>query len=174
MLQEIAIRTTTEEEHLLVSRILSGEHTKEDLASLRELMRQNPGKLSRQVDLCTLAVNGAIQIISRESDLLAELLWNLCRVMVTDLGAAEVLPVEKLLIDQIVMAWLRHYDIEARYTAIHDGDCTIAQAKYWEQRLSASQRRYLRAIETHARVGKLLRSVSLQVNIGEKQVNVAG
>jgi hypothetical protein len=38
--------------------------------------------------------------------------------------------------------------------------------------LSATQRRYLRAIESLARVRKL--HITLQINIGEKQVNIAG
>ena len=42
-----------------------------------------------------------------------------------------------------------------------------------DRKLSAAQRRYLRACETLARVRKL-RLPTLQVNIGEKQVNVAG
>jgi hypothetical protein len=53
---------------------------------------------------------------------------------------------------------------------------TLEQGEYWEKRLSAAQRRYLRACETLARVRKLtLGTLALQVNIaaaGGQQVNM--
>ena len=45
--------------------------------------------------------------------------------------------------------------------------------EFWERRLSMSQRRSLQACETLAKVRKM-KLPSVQLNIGEKQVNVAG
>ena len=52
----------------------------------------------------------------------------------------------------------------------------FVEVEYWEKRLSASQRRYLRACETLARVRKITRT-TMQINIaeeGSQQVNIAG
>jgi len=84
---------------------------------------------------------------------------------------------ERLLIEQVVLCWLRMFVTEQRYTNIVEGaKLTMREADFWERRLSAVQRRYLRACETLARVRKLVRS-TVQVNIaaeGGKQLNVAG
>ena len=70
------------------------------------------------------------------------------------------------------LCWLRLQLIEQQYSGVQAGNMTLPQGDYWERRLSAAQRRYLRAVETLARVRRL-RVPALQVNIGEKQVNIA-
>lgn len=96
-----------------------------------------------------------------------------------ELGYNEATPLERLLIDHVVTCWLRQQDTELRYTRMMtNGDTTLAQGDYWERRLSGAQRRYLRAVETLAKVRRLLRLPPvMQVNIageGGQQVNVAG
>ncbi len=80
-------------------------------------------------------------------------------------------PLERLLIQQIVLAWLK-----LAYTEHHHrhflmtGNVPITQSDFWERRLSAAQRRFLRASETLARVRRL-QLPAVQVNIAEQQVN---
>jgi len=83
---------------------------------------------------------------------------------------------EQLLIDHAVLCWLRLQDAEAAYSAAMERSLPLDHADYWDRHLSAAQRRYLRALETLARVRRLL-NPTLQVNIaadGGQQVNVAG
>lgn len=92
-----------------------------------------------------------------------------------ELGYSTAPMLEKLLIEQVALCWLRQNITELRLTsATHGG--TVGQCEYWEKCLSASQRRYLRACETLARVRKLtLGTLALQVNIaaaGGQQVNL--
>lgn len=78
---------------------------------------------------------------------------------------------ERLLIQQVVIAWLHLGYIEYQYsTVVTTPDLTIKRGEYWERRLSAAQRRYLRATETLARVRRL-QLPAVQVNIGAQQVN---
>jgi hypothetical protein len=79
-----------------------------------------------------------------------------------------------MLIEQIALCWLRLSIVEVRH-ADHttSGSIGISQADYWDRALSAAQRRYLRAIESLARVRRLLHPNAVQVNIGAQQVNVA-
>jgi hypothetical protein len=78
---------------------------------------------------------------------------------------------ERLLVQQAVMAWLHLGYIEYQYSAMTtETGLTMKRAEYWERRLSAAQRRYLRATETLARVRRL-QLPAVQVNIGAQQVN---
>lgn len=78
---------------------------------------------------------------------------------------------EGLLVQQVVVAWLYLSYVEYQYAAMTTLEgMTIQRAEYWERRLSAAQRRYLRATETLARVRRL-QLPAVQVNIGAQQVN---
>lgn len=97
-----------------------------------------------------------------------------------ELGYPDAPTLERLLIEQVALCWLRLNLLEQGYTNATMGSsrASYASLNYWERRLSAAQRRYLRACETLARVRKLARNTpALQVNIaaeGGQQVNVAG
>ena len=92
------------------------------------------------------------------------------------LGYDHAPEIERLLIDQVILCWLRLNLLEQRYTSIRNERAIgIDQAAFLERRLSAVQRRFLRAVETLARVRKVTRqTVAFQVNIGGQQVNVMG
>ena len=84
---------------------------------------------------------------------------------------------EKLLIEQIILCWMRMYIMDNAYTynLMNEGSFSLDKAQYWERILSSTQNRFLRAIETLARIRKITQA-TLQVNIaadGGKQVNVA-
>lgn len=96
-----------------------------------------------------------------------------------DLGYDNAPVMEKLLIDNIVLAWLRWQWNEFQIiTFMGKGEVRMSVVEFWERRLSAAQRRYLRACESLARVRRLSSSrPAVQVNIagdGGQQVNVAG
>lgn len=76
--------------------------------------------------------------------------------------------VEKMLIDHILIAWLRLQQAEWRNLNATLGEHTHTTGEYWDKRLSAAQGRYLRAVETLARVRRL--NVTLQVNIAQQQI----
>lgn len=78
---------------------------------------------------------------------------------------------EKMLVQQVALCWLKLAYTERHHEHyLTTGSTTVTQADFWERRLSAAQRRYLRACETLARVRRL-QLPAVQVNIAEKQVN---
>ena len=78
---------------------------------------------------------------------------------------------ERLIIRQIVGCWLRLSYVEYVYgRAVIAGQQTLNQADFWERRLSAAQRRYLRAAESLARVRRM-NLPAMQVNIAAQQIN---
>ncbi len=83
---------------------------------------------------------------------------------------------EQLLIDNVINRWLRYQWVEYCLASSIGQQASYDQVNHWERRLSATQRRYLRACETLARVRKISGS-TYQINIakdGGQQINVAG
>jgi hypothetical protein len=64
------------------------------------------------------------------------------------------------------------YATQWRYEATIGGNPSLRQAEFWERRLTSVQRRYLRAIETLARVRKVAPK-ALMVNVAQQQINAA-
>jgi hypothetical protein len=93
-----------------------------------------------------------------------------------NLGYDDAPMIEKLMIDNIVNCWFRQYWVEYQLAGFMGRDVSMSVVEWWEKRLSATQRRYLRACGTLARIRKITRA-TLQINIaeeGSQQVNIAG
>lgn len=99
------------------------------------------------------------------------------QVLKKDLGYDEAPLLEKLLIQQAALCWLKLNLVELSYSGTMAQSITLTLGMYWEKRLSAAQKRFTRACETLVRVRKLSRNTpALQFNIaaaGGQQVNVA-
>lgn len=91
-----------------------------------------------------------------------------------DLGYITAPPLEKLLIEQIILCYLRLYLWENAYhTKAGNQNISLKMWQEWERLIASAQRRYLRSIETLSRVRKM--DISIQVNVathGGQQVNV--
>ena len=92
-------------------------------------------------------------------------------VLKADLCGPDPSPLERLLVDRIALTWLQLQYFETVYTQSL-GELTIAQADSQQRRIDAAHRRYLSAIRTLAQVRRLAVPM-MQVNIAERQVNVA-
>jgi hypothetical protein len=94
------------------------------------------------------------------------------------LGYTDAPRLEKMLIDTVMLAWLRLQEFEFIFTNLDREGMSLSKGAFWEKRLSAAQARYLRAVEALAKVRKLARrDPALQLNVavqGGQQVNVAG
>ena len=88
-----------------------------------------------------------------------------------DLAGPTPSPLEKLLVERIVMCWLQVQHADMMYS-YHFGTLSLEQGDYFQRRQDRAHRRYLQAIKTLAEVRRLL-VPTVQVNIGEQQVNVA-
>lgn len=81
-------------------------------------------------------------------------------------------PLEKFAVDQCVHAHILHYTIELRYINAHSQIATTQRSLYWEQRLTNSQKRYLRALDNLARLRRFA-IPPIQINIAENQTNIS-
>ncbi|HVZ38514.1 MAG TPA: hypothetical protein VHI13_04505 [Candidatus Kapabacteria bacterium] len=80
---------------------------------------------------------------------------------------------ERLAIDHLVLCWIHYHDVVFVYDSKMAKGMTFAEADFWERKLTAVQRRYVRALESLARLRRLKLPV-MQVNVAGQQVNVAG
>ncbi len=98
-----------------------------------------------------------------------------CRLKMAEikmgLGYESAPELERLLIDEIAMCWLRIGEAEAMYSQIMSGTHDADKAMYAERRLSACHARYTRSCESLARVRRLSGIIpAVQVNIAERQI----
>lgn len=127
-----------------------------DLDKLRVLLDKTP-------DLCNIAGNMALQAKVRVLDTAfgqqegAKLsaVHHYAR-MRDELNYKDASAIERSLIEHICLCWLRLYCCEVRYE-LASHNATLAQGEFWEKKLSAHQRRYLRSVETLARVRRLMK-----------------
>lgn len=80
-----------------------------------------------------------------------------CAEMFKELGYDNASAMERMLIEHIVLCWLRLHEREFRLESIMAKNPSFSDVEYFENRLSDAQRRYLKAIGTLARVRRLLK-----------------
>jgi hypothetical protein len=88
-----------------------------------------------------------------------------------DLAGPEATPIEKLLVDRIVICWLQVQ--MADLAQAKEESQTIALERFQLRRQDSANRRYLAAIRTLATIRKMALPV-LQINVGQNQVNMTG
>ena len=162
----------------LVSRCYMENPDMEDLRELENYLKEQPQLYQEVFNLTKIVQDKLIENIiplraSQKS--LASNINHICHDMAYDQSPM----LERLVIDNVINCWLRLQHVELQLTVLLNREyVSTTVVEYWEKRLSASQRRYLRAIGTLARVRKLTRNTPiLQVNIATEkgqQVNIAG
>lgn len=129
---------------------------KADLQRLEDYFMQHPTAVAQ---LGNLANQAQIQIVDhafKTSEATAISVESYMADMRLDMGWDAASLVERSLIDHVVLTWLRLYVCELRYEALMNGNSlNLSQGVYWEKKLSSAQKRYLRAVETLARIRKL-------------------
>ena len=142
---------------------------KKDVKALRNFLSEHPDLWAYGGDLAEQAILKLIEQ-SQATPALKESLKTGYKQMQLALGMNTSPPLERLLIQQVVMAWLRLAYVELHYTDVTGGEQLIRRVDHWERRLNAAQRRFLRACSTLARIRKL-NLPPIQVNIGQNQIN---
>lgn len=81
-------------------------------------------------------------------------------------------PIERLLVDRIVICWMQVHHADWLAANQHlGGNYSFKHGEYFQERQGCAQRRYLAALKALAQVRKLLVPV-VQVNIAKQQTNV--
>jgi hypothetical protein len=159
----------------LVQQIDREDPTPDDVRALRAMLEEHPQLWRVAGDLAYTAILNIVAKLDA-GPLVTESLKHSWIARKDELGYSSAPPLERLLIEQVVIWWLHLHIVEIEYTRAMNDPIPAASAAHWEKRLSAAQRRYLRACESLARIRKLARTTpALQVNIathGGQQVNL--
>lgn len=152
----------------LVERTSTRDASRKDVAALRAKLRETPGLWRSVGDLSDGAIFYTLGNVS--SSAIRESVKQGVEEMRAGLGYKDANVLEQILIDQVLVCWVRMSVEDVRYSAAES--MTLEKGRYFEQRLSATQRRYLRAVETLVRVSRLISTTpTLQINIANVQVN---
>jgi hypothetical protein len=144
---------------------------KKTLPALRKLL-ENPAAVDNfGGDLARQVVFSLINAAAGENLLLKEAVPRKLELLRAELSGPNPTPLERLLVERIVVCWLQVHHAEIRFAQAQD--LSLDQGDYFQRCIDRAHKRYLSAIKTLATVRKLALPV-LQVNIGRKQVNVAG
>lgn len=147
----------------------------DDVERLRAILKRDPSAWQGVGDLMSQARGAMIESaeLGNMKTPVAESMTEGIRRVRRDLGFKEATTLERLLIEQILTAWVRLALLEAAH-ATNFGSIDRAGQVHWDRVLTAAQGRFLRSVECLARVRRLLRPKVAQVNIatnGGQQVN---
>ncbi|MBT7082548.1 MAG: hypothetical protein HN929_13995 [Chloroflexi bacterium] len=142
---------------------------KKDIRELRRWLEERPELALATTNLAEIAKNAIIETGPIQQKSVKMCVETGMAQQKNDLGYQDAPALEQLLIDNIVLCWLRLHVVEIEVSKNTQGSHTLSAGRYWDQRLSVAQMRYLRAIETLARVRKT--NVAIQVNIAKQQIN---
>lgn len=138
---------------------------------LDDFLKSDPAIWRAAGDMVEQAARQLIKTVSGTSHAVNASMMHGWQQLPADLARPGDGELERLLIQQVVVSWLHLGYIDYQYSAVLTSpDMSIKRGDYWERRLNAAQRRYLRATETLARVRRL-QLPAVQVNIGAQQVN---
>src|SRR5215217_5126942 len=81
-------------------------------------------------------------------------------------------PLERLLAERVALCWVAATYADAEYTRKLKEGMSFREGEYYSKRCEQTNRQLLKAIESLARVRRLL--TPMQINIGQNQINMAG
>jgi hypothetical protein len=157
-----------DEQVALIDRAQAGDESA--APAVKELVLKNPelarlGGLARLVESSWLRLWAGKDVLAREA-MTAEL-----RRLKSSLAGPAPTAIEQVLVDRVAACW-----VQANYADATEATCgerTISQAEWAAKRQTMAHKRLLSALKTLAEVRRLM-TPTVQVNIAEQQVNVAG
>jgi hypothetical protein len=123
-------------------------------------------------DLAAAAENALVELWAPNSALTRVGLRMKLAAMRTDLAGPEASPLERLLAERVVACWLQSYHADFAYARAFK-ELPSREVELHQRRQDRAARQYLKALRSLADVRRLL-IPALQVNIAERQVNIAG
>ena len=132
----------------------------EDLAEMQRYLDDNSALVVAN-SISRKALERAVEICST-SALVRELYNRQIKEKQNELGIKTASPIEKILIEQVVICWLRLNHFEMIYSNKTAESHTFTSGIYWDKKLSSAQRRLLKACESLAKVKKLTAEADLK------------
>ncbi len=155
----------------------SPKSTAAERAELRKMFDEAPALWQAIGDLSALALNRLLDVAIKAEYSQRHAYDRALMQMRADLGWDSSSAAERLLIEQVLLCYIRQQIAEFTFTNVmhESGGISLTKAEHHERVLTMTQARYLRSIEALARVRRLLSRPQVNINMpGGQQVNVAG
>lgn len=176
MVVEISDRERYNKIKTIVAKTNKERPKSEDVSELRRMLQEDPKLWKVAGDFSAHALHIITSDIEATPFVVESVRAGIDKLK-EDLGYELSPPLEKMLITQVTLCWLRLNMLEQTHWIKTWESHSTETGLYWDRRLITAQRRFTRACETLARVRKLSRNTAaLQVNIatdGGQQVNLA-
>jgi hypothetical protein len=134
----------------------------EGIKALRKLFNEKPEIWKELTDLAKSVQNNILNLNFSGSFLSKESYTRKLAFMRDNLGWQNSSELEKILIEQVCLNWLRLNLMESVHNERTYEKHSTETGLYWDKRLNSAQRRYLKACETLAKVRKLLADAELK------------
>ncbi len=145
---------------------------KDALARMQIVFESVPRFCDELGDLAREAEDSLVKVYTK-SPLVQEALRFKLNALRQEIGGPDPSPLEDLLARRIAACWLQVHYLETMYAQnLKNCGLTGRQSESFQRSIDHAQRRYLSAIKALVQVRRLLAPM-VQVNIAEKQVNIA-
>ena len=141
------------------------------MAEVRAILDANPSAWNELGDLARATEGAQLKLVCGDDLPFREGLTKRLGRLRDELAGPDCSPLERLLAERIVACWLLMQYADVKHAQMCR-DLDIRWGEYFQQRQDRAHRRFLSACKTLATIRKLAVPV-LQVNIGDKQVNIA-
>ncbi len=158
MITSIEVKKEQEE---LFKAINKPEPSDVDKELLRLHFAETPKVYQQIADLSGRVQNSIVEKFS-DSYLVRESYRHKLAAMRDSLGWNDSTEIEKILIEQVCLNWLRHNFLESVHFEKTQASHSTETGLYWDKILTGAQKRYLRACESLVKVRKLLAEADLR------------
>jgi hypothetical protein len=156
----------------LIGRAQAGDE--EASFAIRNILEEEPNLAHTVVEVATRKTERVLlKHTSGDNVLLREALALRLEAMREEVAGLNPSSLERLLAERIVACRLQLEQAEVVYAG-RLGKLAMPQGEYHERRLDRLHKRYLSAIHALAQTRRLLKPNVTQINLAEKQMNVAG
>ena len=155
----------------LLSRADTEEPSEADLSELRQYLNRFP-ELRHQVGSLAAIASDRLITLTTTRPFVYQAIVHVAQDLRHKLTRPGDTAVEHLIIEQCIIAHMLHYTLHMQYLELTgDPDTPLQDLAFWEKRLTVSQHRFLRALESLARVRNLAIPL-MQINIAKEQTNI--
>ena len=142
------------------------------LPAIKQVFDAVPGVWDAYGNIATIAQNALIDLVAGKSVVTGEGIRKTMAAMRADLSGPNASPLERLLVERVVACWALSFQADIAY-AESLKRASPMEAEHCQRRQDRAARQYLYALRSLAVVRRLL-VPPVQVNVAERQVNIAG
>ena len=170
----LVVHDDTNYDHFLylVKKANKGKSQTEDVRELKVFIDEHPELLSDSLSITNMVMKDLIEkLFTVEAE--KTIMQASVERMKAEFGYQQVSVIERMLIDTILVSWVRLQYLEGKFSQLCREGMTNSEGHFYNRLISAANLRFTRAVDTLGRLKKF--HINFQVNIaaeGGKQINI--